>query len=103
MWQLEHKNNLYQETTNIPLIVKLPNSTKKEFIKECVSLIDVMPTILQMASINVPEHIIGESVFRNSNAYRILIRTARLLMFWRPDRKLWSRWPRNPSPPRDPD
>jgi len=57
---LEHGNNLYQETIHIPLIVKLPHSTKKEIVKEYVNLIDIIPTILHILDIDPPEQTLGK-------------------------------------------
>ena len=58
---LGHTYNLYQETIKIPLIVKLPFSTKKEIDRKHVNLIDIYPSILQTVNIAQPEHIIGKS------------------------------------------
>ncbi|KPJ58761.1 MAG: hypothetical protein AMJ42_02660, partial [Deltaproteobacteria bacterium DG_8] len=59
--QLGHGNNLYQETIHIPLIVKLPNSIKKEIVKKYVNLVDIMPTILHILDVNPPEQTLGKA------------------------------------------
>ncbi|OGL47714.1 MAG: hypothetical protein A2W05_05875 [Candidatus Schekmanbacteria bacterium RBG_16_38_10] len=48
-----HGNNLYNETTKIPLIIKLPTSIKANgvLIKENVEIIDIFPTILDILEI----------------------------------------------------
>jgi len=68
---LLHGNNLYQETIHIPLIVKLPGSNKKELVEDNINLIDVMPTILDMLSIDPPEQTLGKSFWENKG-----------LLFW---------------------
>jgi len=60
---LTHGNNLYKETIHIPLIVKLPNSAKKETVTKYVNLVDIMPAILQLLEINPPEQVLGKSFF----------------------------------------
>ena len=59
-----HGHNLYQETIHIPLIIKLPDGTKKETINNHVNLIDVMPTILDMLSIDPPKQTLGKSLVK---------------------------------------
>lgn len=68
---LGHTFSLYQETIRIPLIVKLPYSTKKGTINNQVNLIDIMPSILQTLNINPPEHIAGKSFWEKKG-----------LLFW---------------------
>jgi arylsulfatase A-like enzyme len=66
--QVEHGNNLYQETTHIPLIIKLPYSTKKEISEEYVTLLDIMPTTLDLLNIKVTDRIIGKSLFADKRS-----------------------------------
>jgi arylsulfatase A-like enzyme len=61
--ELGHGNNLYQETIQVPLIVKLPNSSKKKFVTYRVNLVDIMPTILNMLEITPPPQVAGESLW----------------------------------------
>ena len=58
---LGHGKNLFQETIHIPLIVKLPYSVNKETIETHVNLIDIMPSILQMINITVPDQALGRN------------------------------------------
>jgi len=75
---LGHGNSLYKETTQIPLIIKLPHSTKKETVKRYVNLVDIMPSILHISSIALPEHTLGESLWEKKG-----------LIFWL--KKMFSR------------
>jgi len=62
-----HGKNLHQETIHIPLIVKLPNSTKKEIVDKYVNLVDIMPTILHILNINPPEQTLGKSFWKKGD------------------------------------
>ncbi len=66
--KVEHGNNLYQETTHIPLIIKLPYSTKKEISEEYVTLLDIMPTTLDLLNIKITDQIIGKSLFADKRS-----------------------------------
>ena len=63
--QLGHGNNVHRETINIPLIVKLPNSSEKKTVEKYVNLIDIMPTILESVDASLPEQILGKSFWKN--------------------------------------
>jgi len=69
--KLLHGNNLYQETIQIPLIVKLPRSNKKVLAENHINLVDIMPTILDMLNINPPEQTLGKSFWKKKE-----------LLFW---------------------
>ena len=54
---------LYDETIHVPLVLKLPgqrNAGKK--IADRVGLVDVLPTVLQAAGIEIPKDVQGESL-----------------------------------------
>lgn len=54
---------LYDETIHVPLLIKLPHShaTSKR-VDDLVELADVMPTLLQVVGISVPEKVQGQSL-----------------------------------------
>ncbi|MGA8300211.1 MAG: sulfatase-like hydrolase/transferase [Terriglobales bacterium] len=54
---------LYDETIRVPLLIKLPhaNAGGKRIDKQ-VELVDVMPTLLQQASVAIPQEMQGESL-----------------------------------------
>jgi arylsulfatase A-like enzyme len=64
--QLGHGNNLYHETIGIPLIVKLPYSSKRKVVEKNASLIDIMPTVLDLIKANSPEQTLGISLVKRS-------------------------------------
>jgi arylsulfatase A-like enzyme len=57
-----HGLSVYQDQVHVPLIVKFPHSTTKEVIGDPVSLVDLMPTILDLLGYEVPKNIQGHSL-----------------------------------------
>lgn len=56
--QLTHGKQLYEETIHVPLIISVPNA-KPRRITKLAQLIDVIPTVLPMLSIPVPDQAQG--------------------------------------------
>ncbi len=53
----------YEGNIRVPLIIKFPESfPKKKIITQQVSLIDITPTILEMAKLNIPDYVQGKSL-----------------------------------------
>lgn len=59
----KHGIFLYNPTVKIPLIIKIPNA-KPSIIQYNVSLIDILPTILDYLYIPIPEYIEGKSLLQ---------------------------------------
>ena len=57
----EHGIFIYDETTHVPLVIKLPHGTGRR-IENRVELADVMPTLLQSVGMTVPAEMQGESM-----------------------------------------
>jgi choline-sulfatase len=56
---------LYDETIHVPLILKLPaEQTPAKRITTRVGLVDVTPTLLQSAGVEIPEQVQGESLLK---------------------------------------
>lgn len=53
--RFDHGFTLYNEMLHVPLIIRLPGQKGGKQIAERVSSIDVMPTILDLAAVHVPE------------------------------------------------
>jgi hypothetical protein len=53
-----------QDLAPVPLIVKLPAGRGGRVIDRHVETIDVLPTILELAGVPVPEHVDGRSLFQ---------------------------------------
>lgn len=61
--EIAHGVFLYDETVHVPLLLKLPNGANAgKQVDSRVGLVDVMPTILQVAGIAVPKDVQGESL-----------------------------------------
>ncbi|GAA6137319.1 sulfatase-like hydrolase/transferase [Arenicella sp. 4NH20-0111] len=81
-------NQLFDEGTRTPIIFKLPHSVDAKTHDYLVSHLDLSPTLLSLASIDVPEKMLGNNLFdtpstpiyiemlghSNSYAYRLAIR-----------------------------
>ena len=61
-----HKNNLYAETIHVPLIVKYPKGGRSGRDPRLVSLVDIAPTILDLAGISVDVPLQGRSLLDSS-------------------------------------
>jgi arylsulfatase A-like enzyme len=57
-----HGRNYYEEFIKVPLIIKYPGTGKGKIIENPVSLIDVLPTILDYYKIKIPGFIQGNSL-----------------------------------------
>ena len=54
---------LYDETIHVPLLIKLPHaSAGGKRIENPVELVDILPTLLQVARIEIPKEVQGESL-----------------------------------------
>ncbi|TKG93927.1 sulfatase [Puteibacter caeruleilacunae] len=64
---LRGKQFLYDEGIKVPLIVKFPNSKLKGTVRhDLVKHIDLLPSSLAYAGIQIPGNIQGEDIFRNN-------------------------------------
>ena len=62
-----HGHSLLEELVRVPLIVVLPWDPRPRRIAEPVSLLDVAPTLLDLAGLAVPDTLRGRSMFRERN------------------------------------
>jgi arylsulfatase A-like enzyme len=58
---LKNKNVFWEESSHIPLIVKVPGGKQGAVMEELVSTVDFYPTLLDYASISTPKDKEGES------------------------------------------
>jgi choline-sulfatase len=58
-WQ---KQCFYEPSVRIPLIVRAPGFPGGQRIGEHVSLVDILPTVLDLAHAELPDHLAGESL-----------------------------------------
>jgi arylsulfatase A-like enzyme len=58
-----HGNSLYEEVLRIPLIISYPGQIEAgQVIEEPVHMMDITPTLLEMAGLQVPENMEGVSL-----------------------------------------
>lgn len=60
--QMGHGKDLFNETLRIPLLVSIPGATPSRVIDAHASSVDLMPTLLDMAGVDVPEGLAGRSL-----------------------------------------
>ncbi|HIC19596.1 TPA: choline-sulfatase, partial [Candidatus Poribacteria bacterium] len=54
---------MYEETHRIPLVISPSSKTQNASIcEQFVSLVDLMPTFLELAGAKVPDHLDGQSL-----------------------------------------
>ncbi len=53
---------IYDETIQVPLLIKLPHANAGKRIENRVELVDVLPTLLQSVRIEIPKEVQGESL-----------------------------------------
>lgn len=99
---LEHSHSLYEEVTRVPLIMRFPSwfPIKKGVVKEPVSIIDIMPTLLSLSGHEPWPHCKGKNLLEyiqdgsspsGGHAQRLLI--CELSRFnYRMKSALWGRW-----------
>jgi arylsulfatase len=57
-----HGISVYQDMIHVPLVIKYPGERDGEGVDVFVSTVDLMPTILYAAGIDIPETVHGESL-----------------------------------------
>ena len=62
--KIGHAINLHKEELHVPLIIKLPDVSKMRSISRQVSLIDIMPTILELLDLDHPEQTAGTPLLK---------------------------------------
>lgn len=58
------KRSLYEESSNVPLLIHVPNmnNNQKTNIEGSISQVDLVPTILELSNSEVPENLHGKSL-----------------------------------------
>lgn len=58
-WQ---KGNLHEEVLRVPLILSVPGMSRNAKSNQLVELIDIYPTLVEMAGLSIPKHVQGTSL-----------------------------------------
>ncbi|UCH93851.1 MAG: sulfatase-like hydrolase/transferase, partial [Candidatus Aminicenantes bacterium] len=59
-----HGFDYYEEFIKVPIIIKYPHQAKRKILNHPVSLIDVVPTVLDYYKVKVPGFVQGESLLK---------------------------------------
>jgi len=68
-----HKNNLYAESVDVPLIVKYPGAGPARRDTRVASLVDVLPTVLEVAGLAAEGHRDGRSLLAAATPDRAVL------------------------------
>jgi arylsulfatase A-like enzyme len=77
--ELGHCNNVYQPEVHVPLVVREPGQREGRRVREPVSLVDVMPTLLARAKLPVPAGLQGIDLFGGARALPLVVSMGRYL------------------------
>jgi arylsulfatase A-like enzyme len=55
---------LYDESLRVPLIIRIPQLQSRRVIDRQVSLLDIAPTLLDLAGVSIPREMLGHSLLR---------------------------------------
>jgi arylsulfatase A-like enzyme len=64
--KLLHNDSLYEELLRVPFIMAGPDVPVGNRVSEMAGLIDVVPTVLELAGIDIPDYIEGQSLIDRS-------------------------------------
>jgi arylsulfatase A-like enzyme/Tfp pilus assembly protein PilF len=56
---------IYNSTMHVPLLIRLPDNVPSRTIDNAVSLVDLMPTILEAVGVGIPSQVQGHSLISN--------------------------------------
>ena len=59
-----HAVSVYQDQVHVPLLIKYPNSMQKALVKDTVSIVDIMPTVLDVLDCEVHNELNGQSLLK---------------------------------------
>jgi len=65
---IDHGVSVYQDQVYVPLIIKYPNQSSGRIVNTVVNSVDILPTILSVSGINLPQHISGKSLVNIESA-----------------------------------
>jgi arylsulfatase A-like enzyme len=80
----EHGNSVYQNLLHVALMIKYPRSEQKGVREDPVSLIDVMPTVLNRLGVPVPKSVQGRDLATPATEARDLFAESFACPVWRP-------------------
>ena len=61
------KRSHYESGLKVPMIIRNPYDKSKKYINDLVSFVDLAPTMLSLAKINIPDHFQGNTFMQDEN------------------------------------
>lgn len=61
----DHGYYIYQSTLRVPLVIRSPHGRKDHQVADNVSLVDIVPTVLDLVGLKIPPQVQGVSLRRN--------------------------------------
>jgi arylsulfatase A-like enzyme len=86
-----HKNNLHAETVHVPLMIKFPGQHEGRREARLVSLVDIVPTVLELAGVALDFPVEGRSLLASEEPRPVLYDLLSVFFFRQPDGALSSR------------
>ena len=70
--RIGHGTTLYNEVTHVPLLLHAPGQRSRVDVRDVVSLIDVAPTVLQLAGLRAPDSFEGHCLVSPTSSVNLL-------------------------------
>jgi arylsulfatase A-like enzyme len=70
---IDHGHSVYQNQIHVPLIIKYPGMVQGKVVNELVSSVDIMPTILTMLGVKVPDGVQGQSLLSSAGDQKRIV------------------------------
>jgi arylsulfatase A-like enzyme len=70
--RIGHGTTLYNEVTHVPLLLHAPGQRNRVDVRDIVSLIDVAPTVLQLAGLRAPDSFEGHCLATPTSSLHLL-------------------------------
>lgn len=65
------KREHYDSGLKVPFMVRLPNQKKEKFTNELISFVDLAPTVLSLAGVEIPEYMQGQAFLGESKSSEV--------------------------------
>lgn len=62
------KREHYESGLRVPFMVRIPNALKKQYIDSPISFVDLAPTVLSLAGIEIPDYMQGQAFLGNQKS-----------------------------------
>jgi arylsulfatase A-like enzyme len=70
---IEHGISVYQDLVHIPLIIRYPNARHKMVVQDAVSVVDILPTVMEVLGEEIPTGYPGRSLTKIAPGKRPIV------------------------------